>query len=92
MNSVWDVSIHFFDPFVNEIYSYKSKLMVYHKKLEDLPPGKDWRLLSQGQFLVSGIIANRWGATGGPMCTPPHYSLEQIFLGPLAVVIWEIDG
>ena len=23
---------------------------------------------------------------------PPHHSLKPIFLGPLEVVIWEIDG
>ena len=32
------------------------------------------------------------GELPGANVTPPHYSLEPIFLGSLEVVIWEIDG
>ena len=32
------------------------------------------------------------GELPGANVRPPHDSLETIFLGPLEVVIWEIDG
>ena len=40
-------------------------------------------------YLVRSLLD---GELPGANVTPPHYSLEPIFLGPLEVVIWEIDG
>ena len=41
-------------------------------------------------FLIEQVKLD--GELPGANVTPPHYSLEPIFLGPLEVVIWEIDG
>ena len=49
------------------------------------------KICKKGEFPVNETLTID-GDLPNVYVTPPHYSLEPIFLGPLEVVIWEIDG